>query len=439
MSNSENMNGIFSPRETNVTTNILSEHPETSFRTDFPAFILMILPAILGLIFVGFGIIYTNEPRIFVFEITWLIFAFVLVGTSISSNAPIIKEAQKLSRTYLTVFALFACVWVYTTAIIAPSEIMANYISGVGVIAILAGLAAAALKRRIGDSITIRMSWALFAAMLLHAPFWLWLFMLEAQNPDFDWKFQTPGYPAQRMYSFSVEAGIAAGLGLFYLSHNQDKLKRILLFVGTTLLWMLLFWSGGRGGFFALAASTVLAALLIPMFMRKMWKFLGSTTTIGAGLSLLLPVPSAVYGLLGRIERTVSSGSLDEISSNRLTLWSDAYSIFLERPVFGHGVSQYRYITTNSELASQIQVHNILLESLISFGLVGTVALIFLLGKIWILAAIRLHGARSLSTVPIFLVATSLLVHGLVSGTYYHIHSVLMIAISLGLLLNEQK
>ena len=107
----------------------------------------------------------------------------------------------------------------------------------------------------------------------------------------------------------------------------------------------------------------------------------------------------------------------------------------LERPAFGHGVSQYRYLTTNAELAKHVQVHNILLESLISFGLVGTVALLFLLGKIWVSAAVRLQDAHSLSSVPVFLVATSLLVHGLVSGTYYHIHSILMIAISLGFLL----
>lgn len=47
-------------------------------------------------------------------------------------------------------------------------------------------------------------------------------------------------------------------------------------------------------------------------------------------------------------------------------------------------------------------VHNILLESLISFGLVGTIALVFLLGKIWGIALLRLRGANSPSTLPVF-------------------------------------
>lgn len=312
---------------------------------------------------------------------------------------------------------------------------MANYVSGIGVTAILAGLAAAALKRRFGAEIIVRVSWALFVAMLMHAPFWIWLYMLEGQNPDFDWKYRLPGYPGLRMYSYSVEASLAAGLGLYYLSHSEEKLKRRSIVVGTTLLWMLLFWCGGRGGFFALLVSITAAALFVPKFIPKMWKFLGITVTIGACLSLPLPLPSGDYRLLGRLGKTPNFSSLNELTSSRLTVWSDAYSIFLERPVFGHGIAQFRHITTQIELTILEQVHNIVLESLISFGLVGTLALMFLLGKIWLTAAIRLRNGRSLSTLPVFLIATSLLVHGLVSGTYYHIHSVLIIAISLGLLL----
>ena len=50
---------------------------------------------------------------------------------------------------------------------------MANYASGIGITAILVGLASVALKRRFGNQIVINISWALFIAMLLHAPSWL--------------------------------------------------------------------------------------------------------------------------------------------------------------------------------------------------------------------------------------------------------------------------
>lgn len=413
------------------------ESQKIIFRANIPAYVLTLLPASLGFAFIWFGILYAGGLRPVIFELSWLLFAFVVVAISITSNAPVIEEAKKLSRPYLAVFGLFACVWAYTTIFVAPSSRMANYASGIGVTAILVGLAAAALKRRFGNRVAISTSWSLFVAMLLHAPFLIWLYVLEGQNPDFNWSYQLPGYPGLRMYNYSVEAGIAAGLGLFFLTDRQDKLKRLLLVIGVTLLWVLLFWSGGRGAFFALFATTVFVAFIVPKFVHNMWKFFFATTTLGAGFSLLLPVPSNNFGIMSRIDRTINSGSINEISSNRLTIWSDAYNIFLDRPIFGHGIAQYRHLTSQVALTAHDHVHNILLESLISFGLVGTAVLIFLLGKIWGTAALRLRGANSPSTLPVFFVATTLLAHGFVSGTYYHIHSVIMIAISLGFLLQN--
>ena len=399
----------------------------------------MLMPALLGYGFIAFDVISAGGLRPVIFDLSWLFFSFTLVAASILSNAPVIEEAKKLSKVYLAIFVLFGCVWAYTTIVVAPSSRMANYASGIGITAILVGLASSALKRRFGNQVVITMSWALFIAMLLHAPSWIWLYMLEGENPTFDWKYHLPGVPGLRMYSYSVEVGIAAGLGLYFLSDPRETQKRVALFLGTTVLWMLLFWSGGRGGLIALLTSTIVAAFVIPEFASKIWKFISTTIIAGAGLSLLLPVPSVDYGLLGRVGKTMNSNTLDGISTGRLTVWSDAYHIFLERPIFGHGVAQYRHITESIELVKLEQVHNILFESLMSFGLVGTVFLVFLLGKIWVSAAVRLSGTQSLVTVPMFLIATSLLVHGLVSGTYYHIHSVFMIAISLGCLISTKE
>ncbi len=117
-------------------------------RASIPIYILFALPAILGIIFVGFGVLYTGGLRPIVFELSWLAFAFVLIGTSIASNAPVIEEEKTFSRAYLIVFFLFVCLSIYSTVAIAPSIKMANYASGISVTAILTGLAAAALKRR---------------------------------------------------------------------------------------------------------------------------------------------------------------------------------------------------------------------------------------------------------------------------------------------------
>lgn len=400
---------------------------------------LALLPPILGYAFVVFDITRGGSLRPIVFEISWLSLAFLIIAVSIVSGAPVLKEAERLSRAYLAVFAVFVGVEVYTSLIVAPSAKMANYFLGITTITILLGLAAAALKRRFGDKFTTLVAWALFLAMLLHAPSWVWLYLLENQNPDFDWKRQLPGYPGLRMYGYSVEAGIASGLGLYFLSKDHDKKMRIGVTAGITLLWALLFWGGGRGAYTALFATIILAALVIPTFAKKMLLFCVTTIPAGAGLSLLLPNPNTDYGLVRGLNRTLNSKTIDEISTNRITVWSDAYEIFLQRPFFGHGAAQYPRLTIYPDLAALEQTHNIVLESLISFGAVGTIVLIFLLGKIWLMALLRLRKYPSAATTPMFLIATSLLTHGLFSGTFYHIHSMFIIALSLGLLLHIEN
>ncbi|MEE9454557.1 MAG: O-antigen ligase family protein [Paracoccaceae bacterium] len=398
---------------------------------------IALLPALLGFGFIQFGIVYTGSLRPVVFEAFWLLFAVSLIGASVASGTSVIEEVKLLPRTYLAVFLLFLCIWGYTSTFVAPHPVMANYYSGIGVVALLLGLAMAALRRRIGDRFLTNIAWAFFVAMLLHAPFLIWLYILEGNNPEYNWTYRLPGFPGLRMYNYSLEAGIAAGVGLFYVSKPCERFKRTLLFIGIALLWVLLFWAGGRGAFLTLNVTVILAAFLVPEFVQKMWGVLITTIILGANLSLQLFVPNKNFGILSRIDRTFNSTSLNEITSSRLTIWSDAYEIFLARPFFGHGASQYKFLTTHADLNVHEHTHNILLELLISFGVVGTIALLYPLGRVWLFALLRSRNTVSASELPMFLVATTLLVHGLLSGTFYHIHSVFMIALSMGLLLQN--
>lgn len=61
--------------------------------------------------------------------------------------------------------------------------------------------------------------------------------------------------------------------------------------------------------------------------------------------------------------------------------------------------------------------------------------LIYLLGKILFAAFVRLRAHPADSNVPMLLIATSLLLHGFVSGTYFHMHSMITFGIARGFLL----
>lgn len=404
-----------------------------------PAIFLLLLPPVLGLAYMSFGIIYAGGLRSVVYDLSWLSYAFIFVAVSNLSNVSIVGVAKNLPRVYLVVFLILAIVWLYTTTVVAVSPIMAYYALGRGIAVILVGLAAAALKKIHEDRFTKSMAWALFAGPILHGPFLIWAYVLEGQNSNFDWLRSLPGYPGLRMYNHAVEAAIAAGVGLYFITDRKNTWLRVILIVGMFLLWTLLFWGGARGAFIALIATFILLAAIRPHFLSRIWKFFLSTMVMGAGLSLMLPVPRSAYGIIGRVSKTIGSESLNTATSGRIQIWSEAVDIFLERPLFGHGLIQYQRLVEELTPSTPEHVHNILLESLISFGFVGTVALIYLIGKILLTSARHLRAKQANSDLAMFYVATTLLAHGFVSGTYFHMHSMIAIAISLGLLLHYQN
>ena len=399
----------------------------------------MLLPAILGFVYISFGIIYDEGLlRFFVYEASWLSFAFLFVATANFSKRSLVETEKSLPRADLAVFLILTVVWVYSTTIVAINPFMAYYGSVRGFAAILVGLAAAALKRLHGERFTTSIIWALFAGAIFHAPSLIWVYVLEGQNPDFDWATRLPAYTNVRPYNHAVEAGLAAGIGLYFLAEHRKAQHQAILTLGTVLLWILLFWGGARGGFLALLAAFILMAVVIPQFFTRMWNFFLSTMALGASLSLLLPVPNDSFGLLGILKRSVARETLNQASSGRIEIWLDAVDIFFERPLFGHGLIQYRSLTDNLTPSTPHHVHNILLESLISFGLIGTVAIIYLIGKILIRSAFQLRTPQSDADIPMFFVATTLLAHGFISGTYFHMQSMITVAIALGLLLHTQ-
>ncbi len=413
----------------------VSEIPAKSLRY-VPAIILLLLPPALGLAYMSFGIIYAGGLRSIVYDLSWLSFAFIFVAVSNFSKVSLVNVGRNLPRSYIFVFLVLAVVWIYTTTMVAVNPKMAYYTSGRGIVVILVGLAAAALKQVHGEKFTASIGWALFGGAILHAPFLIWVYALEGQNPEFDWLWGLPGYPSLRLYNHAVEAAIAAGVGLYFIRDRQNTRHRALLAIGTVLLWAILFWGGARGAFFALLSTFILLAAIVPHFLSRIWKFFLATMALGAGLSLLLPVPHPAYGIIGRIDKTLGSGSLNAASSDRLNIWSEAIDLFLERPLFGHGLVQYQRLVETLTSHTPEHVHNILFEALLSFGLIGTLALIYLLGKILLSSAHHLRTTHENSDIPMLYVATTLLAHGFVSGTYFHMHSMITIALALGLLLH---
>lgn len=396
--------------------------------------VLLFLPAVMGFFYIWFDVLYTNSLRLVAFHLVWVAFALFVVAFAFITGARLDQVIRRFPLISIILLVALAGILFYTTYMVAESRYLAINEVQAGIVALIAGIAAAAIKVKYGNRAIIGFSWALFGAMILHAPFIVWLHFIEGQNPDFEWNFRLPGFTGARPYNYMLEAGIAAGVGLFWLTRDKAIAQRSLLWLGAIILWAALFWSGGRGGLAALLLTFILATLIWKTFGAQMWAFILSSLTLGASISLVLPTPDGGFGILKRFTADFQSESINQLATGRITMWREAIDLFLERPIFGHGVSQYPLLTKIPDFQPPRHVHNLLLDSLLSLGIVGTVILIYLLGKLWVSALIQLKKPQDSSLFPLFMVVTTLLAHGFVSGTYFHVHSQIIIAMSLGFL-----
>ena len=105
------------------------------------------------------------------------------------------------------------------------------------------------------------------------------------------------------------------------------------------------------------------------------------------------------------------------ISTGRTDLWKLAFDAILERPWFGHGEAQMSTVATFSTM---VHPHNFVLQTLLAWGLAGTLCilvLIFYLG----LRSLRHVRAAQGDRVPAFVAMLALAAYASYDGTLYHV------------------
>ena len=147
--------------------------------------------------------------------------------------------------------------------------------------------------------------------------------------------------------------------GLFYGSKNV--FLRLLLLIMTLIFMVLCLAGGGRGEVLALFASFFSIALVQKRYLQ---------VGVGIFLSILLIIIffeelSEIFFVIGRFERIVSDGS-----NVRLDLYYSSIQMLIDNPqclIFGCG---FGYYETFSEVGAGRYPHNILLDFLLSIGIV---------------------------------------------------------------------
>jgi len=207
-------------------------------------------------------------------------------------------------------------------------------------------------------------------------------------------------------------APLAAALAIFYPSgRRQHAAAAAIVLAAVGLTFSVGAWAG-------VAAALLLVAWLAGRRMR--WGMLG----LGLGLAVASPV-------LLRMERITSHFSFEGgTNALRLQLWQSAVNMVRDHPFLGVGLDNFLYKYPDYALGEVAwrepalsHPHNLVLDFWLSTGLLGLVAMLWLLG-LFFAVSWRLYRSRGGPLDRALLVGAmasmvDLVVHGLIDNSYF--------------------
>ncbi len=163
----------------------------------------------------------------------------------------------------------------------------------------------------------------------------------------------------------------AAFAYVFFLSSSAQiqisRSLRMLCFLSAVVSLFFIIYTGSRG---AIAASGIAILINAAMLGRQCGRLLipAAITAIIAALaiSLISPHPCPAYNAFARVAATPEL-TVEKISTGRTAVWLTSFELFKERPFFGQGEIR---LWKQSDLWVT-QAHNSVLQSLMTWGIVG--------------------------------------------------------------------
>ena len=170
--------------------------------------------------------------------------------------------------------------------------------------------------------------------------------------------------------------------------------------------------SGSRGPVLGAVVGLVTLMAVLAHY-RSARRRLLLVAVSGAAASVLATQLVPGQSMTRSLSFLIGSGSgLD--SNGRTTLWSQAWSHFLQHPVFGIGTGSFRYFVAPLESYP----HNLVLETAVELGLVGAILAVGFLVSSWLaMARTRfLPGPAGLQAAVVIALFTSAVVNAMFSG-----------------------
>lgn len=238
-----------------------------------------------------------------------------------------------------------------------------------------------------------------------------------------EWPSALPGFINVRHFG-SWTGAIATGL-LVRLLYTSEKVRCEPLTALYFLSAVMTVWSGTRAAILAMAV-TLLILIAAHRKIPRMQAIGAAALLTGAALTvawLLLPYNDPTFLLFDPSDGT----SANALTSGRIELWAATFEKWQTAPLFGLGSG-----STFWEVYvgwPHTQPHNAVLQFLISWGLVGAVPALWMLGR----AITRAHivTMRTTSLMPFLAILYALLIMSMLEGMLHYPRFIMLIMLIL--------
>ncbi|QZD90392.1 O-antigen ligase family protein [Qipengyuania aurantiaca] len=270
----------------------------------------------------------------------------------------------------------------------------------------------------------------LFCAILVGLSLWIALCYLviaiEAGNPDYDWRrfFVSVRHVRHLGYLVVFQVGIAAGLAF-----TSDRRWQFLIAILAGFTFANL--AGGRAAILACLLAAMTAAVLSPSWKKNV----GAVACLYATsvpLSFIYIPPQDHWGIQRLILTVLGYTGSVNMEAGRMMLWERALDLIRQEPFYGHGDGQFIYHV--QDLWPAFHPHNIYLQMVVQFGVIGALAVSYLVGRgIWI----NIQGQHR--NVPALAAVAGTLALGLLDGPLFYTSALTLFVMCCAALYREDK
>jgi O-antigen ligase len=242
---------------------------------------------------------------------------------------------------------------------------------------------------------------------------------LKGLDGDVEWISYLPGFAHIRHTGYIFAPAIAVSLAHMAAKPLEFRKTHMLLLIVNSALML---WLGSRGPVLGILVALIACMACFPE-MRSI-RFLLSAAiagAIGAALSLVAPLPQ--HGAFGALQRFWNGSSDPTVfSSGRLNFWSETADLILQRPLIGHGVFQFQFVSTNAAGIYK-HPHDSILQFMFDWGLLGGGLFLALMGLVIYAAFFKSKSSRYVKLLSA-MGFTTMLAFSLIDGLFFYSYTI---------------